>query len=101
MKIAVVTGKNLSMSEQEPTQLFIFDLVQGDDQNTLHDDKFIESHRVNITSIPGFEKFCMKFKFKTNEANELVFVDQSKIFEFNYETHSIKSIATFPERLSR
>ena len=86
MQLVVITGKQLFMDEEEPTQLFVYDMVQGHDENSLHDDKFVESHRITISSIPGLENFSMRFSFKADKKNVLIFSTQHKIFEFNFVT---------------
>ena len=101
MKLAVIIGKNLIMDEEFPIQLFVYDMVCGNDKNSLNNIRFVESHRININEIHGMSHFSMKFEFKSHDNNILLFATQYKIFEFNFHTRQLKDVAVFKNSLNR
>jgi len=81
--------------------MFVYQLCQGNVDESIHDDFFDLEHRILIKEIEGFSKFAMQFKYKRGERDVLIFATQEKIFEFNYVTKTIKDVVVFTTSLSR
>ena len=58
--IAIISGKNLILSEQKPNQLFIYKRERkGNGQR----DEFVKAHWVMVKDIDIFQQVCMNFHF--------------------------------------
>jgi hypothetical protein len=98
--LAVVSGKNLIMTEQKQNQLFIYKrqtyIVAGVDNElfTLH-------KRIILKDIPVFDKVCMQFMFKNAREGRipstLIFTKKTQIFELNFDKETIKVIYQYSE----
>ena len=75
--------------------MFVYQLKQGKLDDSIHDDRFELIHWLKIRDVKGLEKFSMRFEFKKDDDDTLIFTTQEKIFEFNIVTKLIKDVAVF------
>ena len=95
--LAVISGKNLCMSEQFANQLFLFRRVM----NTIptEPDQFVFDRKFVLKDMEGFERFSMQFYFKISQTDQdlttLIFAKKDKIFEFNYSTGELRDVCVY------
>ena len=99
--LAIISGKNLVMSEQKQNQLFIFKRERTDDFDGY--DNFALHKRIVIKDIPYFNKVSMKYYFKNTKKSfpeEIIFAKQEEIFIFNFETEVCTCLYQFKDPMN-
>ena len=86
--IAIISGKNLVMEEQEIMELLIYKV--SDNNYSIH-------KIINLEGSAIFENVSMDFSFDKNSKCKLIFANKLQIFTFDYEREISESVYIYSE----